>query len=83
VSGGVLPDLRLSPINRDAKAWESVVRGGERVSRGMVSFAAEVSPEDSEKVRAYVIHRAHEDQKIEQDAAAPKPASTPATIVSQ
>jgi alcohol dehydrogenase (cytochrome c)/quinohemoprotein ethanol dehydrogenase len=80
VSGGVLPDLRVTPINRDAKAWESVVRGGERVSHGMVSFAAEVSSEDSEKVRAYVIHRAHEDQKIEQDAAAAKPASIPAKI---
>ena len=37
----------------------------------MVSFAAEVSAEDSEKVRAYMIHRAHEVRKIEQQAAAP------------
>jgi quinohemoprotein ethanol dehydrogenase len=60
VSGGVIPDLRLSPVTRDAAAWDHIVRGGERMPRGMVSFAAEVSPEDSEKVRAYVIHRAHE-----------------------
>jgi quinohemoprotein ethanol dehydrogenase len=76
VSGGVIPDLRLSPITGDPAAWERIVRGGERVSRGMVSFAAEVSAEDSEKVRAYVIHRAHEVRSIEQAAAAaPVPAS--------
>jgi alcohol dehydrogenase (cytochrome c)/quinohemoprotein ethanol dehydrogenase len=79
VSGGVLPDLRLSMINRDPKAWESIVRGGERRPRGMVSFAAEVTAEDSEKVRAYVIHRAHEDQTLEAAAAT---ASKPASIVS-
>jgi len=60
VSGGVIPDLRLSAVTRDAAAWDRIVRGGERIPRGMVSFAAEVSPDDSEKVRAYVIHRAHE-----------------------
>jgi PQQ-dependent dehydrogenase (methanol/ethanol family) len=77
VSGGVLPDLRLSPVTRDAAAWERIVRGGERGSRGMVSFAAEVSAEDSENVRAYVIHRAHEVRKIEKDAAAARPADSP------
>jgi quinohemoprotein ethanol dehydrogenase len=81
VSGGVIPDLRLSPVSRDATAWEHVVRGGERKERGMVSFADEVSADDAEKVRAYVIHRAHETQKIEQDAAAAQPASTPASII--
>jgi hypothetical protein len=80
VSGGVIPDLRLSPITRDAAAWEKVVRGGERTARGMVSFGAEVSAEDAEKVRAYVIHRAHETQKNEQAAAAAAPSSTPASI---
>ena len=30
VSGGVIPDLRLSPVTRDAAAWERIVRGGER-----------------------------------------------------
>jgi alcohol dehydrogenase (cytochrome c)/quinohemoprotein ethanol dehydrogenase len=79
VSGGVIPDLRLSPITRDAAAWDRIVRGGERTARGMVSFAAEVSAEDSEKVRAYVIHRAHEVRKIEQAAvsAPPSPPDNP------
>jgi alcohol dehydrogenase (cytochrome c)/quinohemoprotein ethanol dehydrogenase len=79
VSGGVLPDLRLSARNRDAAAWERVVRGGERQARGMVSFAEVLSPEDGEKIRAYVIHRAHEDQALELAAAAKAatPSSTP------
>jgi PQQ-dependent dehydrogenase (methanol/ethanol family) len=78
VSGGVIPDLRLSPVTRDAAAWERIVRGGERSPRGMVSFAAEVSAEDSEKVRAYVIHRAHEVWNNEKAAVAAGPAAVPA-----
>ena len=61
-------------ITRDPAAWDKIVRGGERIPRGMVSFATEVSSEDSEKVRAYVIHRAHETQKLEAAAAAAPPA---------
>jgi len=81
VSGGVIPDLRLSVITRDPAAWDKIVRGGERTPRGMVSFATEVSSEDSEKVRAYVIHRAHEIRTLEAAAAAAAPASVPATDV--
>jgi alcohol dehydrogenase (cytochrome c)/quinohemoprotein ethanol dehydrogenase len=77
VSGGVLPDLRLSPVTRDAAAWEHVVRGGERVPHGMVSFATEVSSEDAEKIRAYVIHRAHETQQAESAAPVPAQAQSP------
>ena len=73
VSGGVLPDLRISLVNRGAESWEKVVRGGERQDRGMVSFAGVLSSEESEKIRAYVVHRAHEDLALEK-AAAPAPA---------
>jgi alcohol dehydrogenase (cytochrome c)/quinohemoprotein ethanol dehydrogenase len=75
VSGGVLPDLRLSMVTRDPAHWERVVRGGERTTMGMVSFGAEVSAEDSENVRTYVIHRAHETQKLQAAAAAAAPAT--------
>jgi quinohemoprotein ethanol dehydrogenase len=74
VSGGVIPDLRLSMVTSDAAHWERIVRGGERTTMGMVSFGAEVSSEDSEKVRAYVIHRAHETQKLQAATAAAEPA---------
>jgi quinohemoprotein ethanol dehydrogenase len=78
VSGGVLPDLRLSPVTRQAILWDNVVRGGERKARGMVSFASELSAQDSDNVRAYVIHRAHEVIAIEKSMAMPSPAAPPA-----
>jgi hypothetical protein len=73
-----LPDLQLSTINRDPASRDSIVRGGERESRGMVSFAAEVMADDSEKMPAYVIHHVHEDQTLEAAAAT---ASKPASII--
>jgi hypothetical protein len=46
---------------------------------------ADLTPQDSEKVRAYVIHRAHEDQTLDAAAAATqsdrKGANEPASII--
>jgi alcohol dehydrogenase (cytochrome c)/quinohemoprotein ethanol dehydrogenase len=70
VSTRVLPDLRYSPYIRDSGALASVVLGGALESRGMVSFQRELSNEDLEAIRAYVIRRAHEAQKLR----APDPA---------
>jgi PQQ-dependent dehydrogenase (methanol/ethanol family) len=53
-SSGVLPDLRRSPILRDAAAWRSVVIDGVRKDNGMASFAKWMNAEDAEAVRAYV-----------------------------
>ena len=60
VSGSFIPDLRNSPLLADAAAWRSVVHDGALRERGMVSFSAELSPEDVEAIRAYVISRAHD-----------------------
>jgi alcohol dehydrogenase (cytochrome c)/quinohemoprotein ethanol dehydrogenase len=60
-SGGVLPDLRYSSALGDPQLWNSVVRGGSLESRGMVSFAPELNQEQTDAIRAYVIHRAQED----------------------
>lgn len=60
VSGGVLPDLRRSPVVFDQALFNAVVREGARAARGMVSFASELTPEETEAVRAYVIERARE-----------------------
>ena len=73
VSGSFIPDLQHSPTLADAATWESIVLGGARKARGMVSFADELSREDIEAVRAYVIHRAHQTLKEQQAA---KPAGT-------
>jgi quinohemoprotein ethanol dehydrogenase len=60
---GVLPDLRYSGLIKSPEAFDMTVRQGTRVDKGMVAFKNEVSPQDLEKIRAYVIHRANEDKK--------------------
>jgi mono/diheme cytochrome c family protein len=62
---GVLPDLRYSGLLKDPGAFDVTVRQGARVDKGMVAFKDEISPEDLEKIRAYVIHRANEDKRAE------------------
>jgi quinohemoprotein ethanol dehydrogenase len=59
VSGGVLPDLRYSGTLGNA-AWTDVVLGGSLKPYGMVSFSKELSKEDVEAIRAYVIFRANQ-----------------------
>jgi alcohol dehydrogenase (cytochrome c)/quinohemoprotein ethanol dehydrogenase len=60
VSGGVISDLRFSPILATAAGWDAVVRGGRLREQGMVSFAENLTESQSEAVRAYVVQRAHE-----------------------
>ena len=60
VSGGVLPDLRYSATLGSAQLWSEVVLSGSLQSLGMVSFSKELSPQDAEAIRAYVIVRANQ-----------------------
>jgi quinohemoprotein ethanol dehydrogenase len=60
---GVLPDLRYSGLIKSPEAFDMTVRQGARVDQGMVAFKDEISPQDLERIRAYVIHRANEDKK--------------------
>ena len=57
VSGGVLPDLRYSATLRNS-AWTDVILAGTLQSYGMVSFSKDLSKQDAEAIRAYVIFRA-------------------------
>ena len=66
VSGGVLPDLRYSPV-LGSKDWNAVVLEGQLRQVGMIAFASELSRADAEAIRAYVIARAHE--SLQPDAA--------------
>jgi PQQ-dependent dehydrogenase (methanol/ethanol family) len=59
VSSGVLPDLRYMTEETHA-IFEGIVRGGAYASRGMVSFAHVLEPEQSGAVHAYLIKRAHD-----------------------
>jgi quinohemoprotein ethanol dehydrogenase len=58
-SGGVLPDLRYSSA-LNSEQWFQIVLGGMLKPNGMVSFSKELSHQDAEVIRAYVIFRAHE-----------------------
>jgi len=59
VSGGVLPDLRYSGALGNS-AWSDVILGGSLQSYGMVSFSKDLSKENVEAIRAYVIFRANQ-----------------------
>jgi quinohemoprotein ethanol dehydrogenase len=59
-SGGVLPDLRHSAALSDPHLWQSIVHDGVLSAGGMVSFAGQLSADEIETIRAYVIYRANE-----------------------
>ena len=59
VSGRVLPDLRYSGALGNSQ-WDEVILGGSLKSFGMVSFSKELSKQDVEAIRAYVIFRANQ-----------------------
>jgi quinohemoprotein ethanol dehydrogenase len=59
VSGGVLPDLRYSGALGNS-AWSDVILGGSLQPFGMISFSKELSKQDVEAIRAYVIFRANQ-----------------------
>jgi quinohemoprotein ethanol dehydrogenase len=72
VSSGVLPDLRYSALLKDSGAWQHTVRDGPLMDKGMVAFKEEVSESAADKIRAYVIHRAHAGEAAALPAAAPR-----------
>jgi hypothetical protein len=62
VSGGVLPDLRYSKMLA-RNQWLSIVINGALSSAGMVSFSKELTQDDAEAIRSYVIFRANQSLK--------------------
>jgi quinohemoprotein ethanol dehydrogenase len=59
---GILPDLRYSGALQSAEAMDKIARQGALMSRGMIGFKDEISPQDLESIRAYLIHRANQDK---------------------
>ena len=76
VSGGVLPDLRYSEFLKNDR-WFAIVRDGLLQSGGMVGFGKEVSQPDAAAIRSYVIFRANETLKQQENGAKPGPQSKP------
>jgi mono/diheme cytochrome c family protein len=64
VSGGVLPDLRLSSALTDDRWFEIVLRA-DLQSQGMVSFSKELSHDDAAAIRSYVVFRRNQDAHVE------------------
>lgn len=58
--GNNAPDLGTSPFILAQAAWDTVVRQGQRVDKGMADFSEKLSAEDSAAVLAYVVSRANE-----------------------
>ncbi len=58
ISSGVLPDLRWSQASSDKDIWENILLNGSSIDNGMASFREQLSDEDSEAIRAYVINQA-------------------------
>jgi PQQ-dependent dehydrogenase (methanol/ethanol family) len=63
VGGGVLPDLRWSPMLSSTESWRAVVIDGALAEKGMMSFAPNLNEAEAEALRAYVVSRAHETQQ--------------------
>jgi PQQ-dependent dehydrogenase (methanol/ethanol family) len=70
ISGGVIPDLRRSPLIGDPAGFKAVVLGGARKANGMVSFAGVLKDADVEQIRAYLISEANAGYAQEHAAAA-------------
>lgn len=56
---GAFPDLRISARLSSQEQWQAVVIGGELTEKGMVSFKEQMTEEDAEAVRAYVVREAN------------------------
>ncbi len=61
VSSGAVQDLRWAQAPGTKQDFADVVLGGKYASAGMASFAATLSHDDAESVRAYIINRATAD----------------------
>ncbi len=59
ISAGDVPDLRYSPMVYDRSLLRQVVKGGLLRSAGMPMFGKELSDEQLDSIRVYVIHQAN------------------------
>ena len=60
----VTRDLRRAGSLGDPKVWNQIVIGGALKDSGMVGWSEELTPQQAENVRLYVIKRAHEDKAL-------------------
>jgi len=71
----VFPDLRYAAALNAGALFKSIVIDGVLQNNGMVSFADQLTPDDAEAIRAYVISLANEARDAEAAAAQRVPAA--------
>lgn len=71
-----VPDLRRSPLVREAAAFAAVVQSGALMKRGMPAFDDLLSAAETEQIRAHVINVARQAWEAQQRDA-PAPAAAP------
>jgi PQQ-dependent dehydrogenase (methanol/ethanol family) len=78
-SGGVadksIPDLRYSSVLRNPAKWDSIVIGGARADKGMVSFKNVLAEGQSEAIYHYIVSQANKAKAAQEAAARKKPAA--------
>ena len=73
MAGGLVVDLRHSGVINSPQLWQQIVHDGILKERGMVAWAANMTPAQIENIRLYVIKRANEDKALELQAAKTAP----------
>jgi alcohol dehydrogenase (cytochrome c)/quinohemoprotein ethanol dehydrogenase len=58
--GATFPDLTRTPMLHSQEGFDNVVLKGVLAERGMASFAAALTPADTQAIRAFIIARANE-----------------------
>ena len=71
IAGSLVPDLRYSGTLENADAWRRVVIDGALRENGMVSWSRVMNAEQSDSIRHFIIHRAHQDKALAGRTAAP------------
>lgn len=64
IGTGVTRDLRRAGSLGDPKMWNQIVIGGALSGTGMISWKEELTNEQAENIRHYVINRAHQDKAL-------------------
>ncbi len=64
IGNSITRDLRRAGSLTDASLWKQIVIDGILKDAGMVGFGVQLTPEQSEAMRLYVIHRANEDKAL-------------------
>ena len=64
VAGSLNPDLRHSGALGNPKVWQSIVHDGALSANGMVAWSSQMSPDQIEGIRLYVIKRANQDKAL-------------------